>query len=140
MPADNMSRKFIIRWRPLALCGLALLGFALRLYGLNWDQGNSFQPDERQILFHVTTLAWPVSLAQFFNPAQSPLNPHFFAYGSFPLYLLALLGHILAHFFPAIGEFANLTLVGRVLSALFDSGTVLLTGGLALFLADDYTS
>src|SRR5579875_1189776 len=72
MPADNMSRKFIIRWRPLALCGLALLGFALRLYGLNWDQGNSFQPDERQILFHVTTLAWPVSLAQFLNPAQSP--------------------------------------------------------------------
>src|SRR5579875_2548679 len=139
MPADNMSRKFIIRWRPLALCGLALLGFALRLYGLNWDQGNSFQPDERQILFHVTTLAWPVSLAQFFNPAQSPLNPHFFAYGSFPLYLLALLGSLLSHISPALRSFTGLTLVGRALSAAFDSGTIALTGWLALLLVRDDT-
>ena len=134
-----MSRKFIIRWRPLALCGLALLGFALRLYGLNWDQGNSFQPDERQILFHVTTLAWPVSLAQFLNPAQSPLNPHFFAYGSFPLYLLALLGSLLSHISPALRSFTGLTLVGRALSAAFDSGTIALTGWLALLLVRDDT-
>src|SRR5579875_1567067 len=115
MPADNMSRKFIIRWRPLALCGLALLGFALRLYGLNWDQGNSFQPDERQILFHVTTLAWPVSLAQLFNPAQSPLNPHFFAYGSFPLYLLALLAAALVAFTPFQLQLAHFYAVDTLL-------------------------
>ena len=47
------------RWRPLALWGLTLLGLALRLYGLDWDQGNNFHPDERQILFQVTKLAWP---------------------------------------------------------------------------------
>src|SRR5579875_384802 len=136
-----MVKKFFeARWRPFVLVGITVLGFALRLYGLNWDDGDSFHPDERQIMFHVVALGWPKSFAQFLDAANSPLNPHFFAYGSFPLYLLALLGHILAHFFPAIGEFANLTLVGRVLSALFDSGTVLLTGGLALFLADDYTS
>ena len=56
--------KLIIRWRPLLLGGLALLGLLLRLYGLNWDQGNNFHPDEREILFRVTTLAWPKSLAQ----------------------------------------------------------------------------
>jgi Dolichyl-phosphate-mannose-protein mannosyltransferase len=134
-----VKKTFDGQWRPLVLIGVALLGFALRLYGLNWDDGNSFHPDERQILFHVTTLGWPKSFAQFLDPANSPLNPHFFAYGSFPLYLLALLGHILAHFFPAISDFANLTLVGRVLSALFDSGTILITGCLALFLADDFT-
>ncbi len=134
-----MKKTFEAHWRPFVLTGIALLGFALRLYGLNWDDGNSFHPDERQILFHVVALGWPKSFAQFLDPANSPLNPHFFAYGSFPLYLLALLGHILAHFFPAIGDFANLTLVGRVLSALFDSGTILLTGCLALFLADDFT-
>ncbi|HET9921879.1 MAG TPA: glycosyltransferase family 39 protein, partial [Ktedonobacteraceae bacterium] len=131
--------KTSIRLRPLMLVGIALLGFALRLYGLNWDDGNSFHPDERQILFHVTALGWPKSFAQFLDPVNSPLNPHFFAYGSFPLYLLALLGSILAHFFPAISDFANLTLLGRVLSALFDAGTILLTGLLALFLADDAT-
>ncbi len=127
-------------WRLLALFGLALLGFALRLYGLNWDQGNSFHPDERQIMFHVTMLAWPHSLAQFLDPGNSPLNPHFFAYGSFPLYLLAILGNILTRFFPSLGSFANLTLLGRVVNAILDSGTVLLTGWLGLLLADDHTT
>lgn len=131
------SVKSIMCWRPLALFGLALLGFALRLYGLNWDAGNSFHPDERQILFRVEDLAWPQSLAQFFDPMHSPLNPHFFAYGSFPLYLLALVGHTLAHIFPTLDTFSNFALIGRVISALFDTGTVLLTGWLALLLVDD---
>lgn len=131
--------KSIVRWRPIALIAVALLGLALRLYGLNWDQGNSFHPDERQILFHVTALSWPNSLAQFLDPVNSPLNPHFFAYGSFPLYLLATIGNILAHFFPDVTTFANLTLVGRVISAIFDCGTILLTGWLALLLSDDTT-
>ncbi len=131
--------KLVVRWRPLALFGLALLGLALRLYGINWDQGNNFHPDERQIMFHVMALAWPKSFAQFLDPANSPLNPHFFAYGSFPLYLLATVGNILAHFYPTIDSMPNLTLVGRVLSALFDSGTILLTGWLALRLSHDTT-
>lgn len=134
-----MFVKLVIRWRPFALCGIALLGFALRLHGLNWDSGNSFHPDERQILFHVTALSWPTSFAQFLDPVRSPLNPHFFAYGSFPLYLLAALGNILVRFYPAVGLFSNLTLVGRVLSALFDGGTVLLTGWLGLLLTQDTT-
>src|SRR6266436_3922140 len=132
--------KSFMRWRPLALFGLTLLALALRLYGLNWDQGNSFHPDERQIMFHVTALSWPSSLTQLLDPVHSPLNPHFFAYGSFPLYLLAALGNILTHFFPTLGTFANLTLVGRVLSALFDSGSVLLTGWLGLLLSGDHTA
>ena len=131
--------KSIVRWRPMALLAIALLGLALRLYGLNWDQGNSFHPDERQILFHVTALSWPNSLAQFLDPVNSPLNPHFFAYGSFPLYLLATAGNILAHFDPNVTTLANLTLVGRVFSAIFDCGTILLAAWLALLLADDTT-
>ena len=129
--------KIIVRWRPLTLFGLALLGLLLRLYNLNWDQGNNFHPDERQVLFQVMKLAWPNSIAQFFDPQQSPLNPHFFAYGSFPLYLLAFVGGILARFSPGMTDIANLTLVGRAISALFDSGTILLTGWLGLLLADD---
>jgi len=131
--------KFIIRWRPLALCSIVLLGLLLRLYGLNWDQGNSFHPDERQIMFHITMLTWPKSMTQFLDPVNSPLNPHFFAYGSFPLYLLASLGNILVRFSPSLGTFTNLTLVGRVLSTLFDCGTILFTGLLALKLTNDTT-
>ncbi len=123
----------------LALFGLAVLGLALRLYGLNWDQGNNFHPDERQILFRVMTLSWPTSVAQFFDPVNSPLNPHFFAYGSFPLYLLASLGNILSHLSPNIATMTGLTLLGRILSAIFDSGTILLTGWLGLLLAREKT-
>jgi 4-amino-4-deoxy-L-arabinose transferase-like glycosyltransferase len=131
--------KVVIRWRPLALIALSVLGLVLRLYGLNWDDGNSFHPDEREIMFHVVAIARPTSLAQFFDAAHSPLNPQFFAYGSFPLYLLAAVGNILSRFFPALGTFSGLTLVGRVISALCDSGTILLTGLLALWLVEDTT-
>ena len=117
-----------------------LVGLLLRLYGLDWDQGNSFHPDERQIMFHVTTLSWPKSMAQFLDPANSPLNPHFFAYGSFPLYLLAIVGYVAVHIVPSLGTFANLTLMGRVLSALFDSGTIICTGLLALKLTNATSS
>jgi hypothetical protein len=130
---ENVKR--IVRWQYWVLLGIACLSFGLRLYGLNWDSGNSFHPDERQILFHVTVLSWPTSFAQFLNPITSPLNPKFFAYGSFPIYLLALIGHLLGYQLQDAANFVPLTLVGRVVSALFDSGTVLLTGCLAVVLA-----
>ncbi|HKV03454.1 MAG TPA: glycosyltransferase family 39 protein [Ktedonobacteraceae bacterium] len=147
----------MIRWRPLALSGIASLGLALRLYGLDWDQmqaryqllvrlygldaaqGNNFHPDERQILYHVVQLSRPGSWAQFFNAASSPLNPHFFAYGSFPLYLLAAVGNVLAHISATLANFANLTLTGRVLNVIFDCGTILLAGWLGLLLTNDHT-
>jgi len=124
--------KIVVHWQRLALWGLTLLGLGLRLYNVNWDQGNNFHPDEREILFHVTAFKWPVSWSQFLDPVQSPLNPHFFAYGSFPLYLLALVAHLLGYNLADSTNFVKITLVGRVVSALFDSGTILLSGWLAL--------
>src|SRR5205823_10638088 len=114
------------------------------------DEGNSFHPDERQILFrvtqtnglascpvaysskdpqillHSTLLTLPQSFAQFLDPVNSPLNPHFFAYGSFPLYLLAFIGDLMARFSPHLGTMANLTLIGRVLSSIFHCGPLVL--------------
>jgi len=135
--AHILMMKIVIRWKPLVLGALCLCGLLLRLYNLNWDQGNSLQPDERQILFQVTTLRWPTSWAQFLDPTKSPLNPHFFAYGSFPLYLLALIGAILHYDYSSPTAFVNLTLIGRAISALFDTGTILLTAWLGLRLTQD---
>ncbi|HEV8192563.1 MAG TPA: DUF2298 domain-containing protein, partial [Ktedonobacterales bacterium] len=71
---------------------------------------------------------------------NSPLNPHFFAYGTFPQYLLAAVARGLAwlgglsggRFAPPDGgtwdDFDHFTLVGRALSALFDAGSIVLTG------------
>ncbi len=129
--------KIVLRWQPIVLFALFGLGLVLRLYGLNWDQSNSFHPDERQILFHVVSLRWPSSWAQFFDPDHSPLNPHFFAYGSFPLYLLAGIGALLHYNFADPQTFLNLTLIGRGISAFCDSLTILLIAWLALLLEND---
>ena len=151
------SKNMLRWWRPSALAITALLGLALRFYGLDWDemvlrsqwmvhlygpgasQGANFHPDERQIMYQVIKLSWPTSWAQFFNQANSPLNPHFFAYGTFPLYLLATVGNLLSHISPTLADFAHLTLTGRTLNVLFDTGTILLTAWLALLLTPDTT-
>lgn len=152
------STTFMARWwRPLALSITALLGLAVRLYGLDWDemllrsqwmtrlygagagQGTNFHPDERQIMYQIIKLSWPTSWAQFMDQANSPLNPHFFAYGTFPLYLLAFVGNMLSHISPTLADFAHLTLTGRVLNVLFDTGTIILTAWLALLLTPDAT-
>jgi hypothetical protein len=79
------------------------------------------------VLTVVERLSWPApgEWLTLFTPA-SPLNPGFFAYGSFPLYLLKLASAALA---PLGGDWADpdrLCLIGRGLVALFDTGTVLL--------------
>lgn len=115
--------------------GLILtIGAAFRLYGLNWDGGQWLHPDERQIYFLVNRLNWPRSLAEAWSP-DSPLNPHFFAYGSLPLYLLKLVAALVGILIPALRHPDNLHWVGRPLAAIFDLGTVYLTYRLARDLA-----
>lgn len=101
------------------------LGMFLRFYNINWDSGYSMHPDERAIVLYTLPLNLPTSIDQFFNQ-QSPLNPHFFAYGSFPLYLLKIAGFFASLINPLFDQYPFVDLVGRSLSALFDSATMLL--------------
>lgn len=107
------------------MLGLAL---AFRLYGVEWDGGFLFHPDERQVYVLVDDLAWPalVDWSKLLTP-KSPWNPGFFAYGSLPLYLLRVLASLAGFFEPNLGRLHSIHLVGRPLSAAFDAGTVLLT-------------
>jgi len=111
------------------LLGILLLALALRLYGIEWDARGLFHPDERQVLMVVDRLALPASgeWRLLLTPA-SPLNPGFFAYGSFPLYLLKAVSAALSPLGSreAWADPDRLCLVGRGLAALFDTGTVLL--------------
>ncbi|MBU3957410.1 glycosyltransferase family 39 protein [Patescibacteria group bacterium] len=93
---------------------IIIIAAVFRFYGLNWDQGFHLHPDERMI----TMVAEKISL--------SDLNPHFFSYGSFPLYLLKGAGALAGIFNPEFSRYTSLNLVGRVLSALFDMGTLAL--------------
>ncbi|OYW05334.1 MAG: hypothetical protein B7Z61_06550 [Acidobacteria bacterium 37-71-11] len=97
---------------------LALLVFALsvRIIGLNFDQSHFYHPDERRIAEAVTQLS--------LHPLQ--LNPHFFAYGSFPFYVTKLVTATLANFSGWFATYDGAVLTGRALSALWGTGTVLL--------------
>jgi len=97
----------------LLLILLLVVGAALRLYGVNWDDNHHLHPDERQITMVVSRLVlpplsqWPSFFAppllttptgedpSFWDADTSPLNPHFFAYGSLPFYMLRLTSHLL---------------------------------------------
>ena len=148
----------------LLLALLLVVGAALRLYGVNWDDNHHLHPDERQITMVVSNLGmpplrqWPSFFTpppfstpseenpNFFDAETSPLNPHFFAYGSLPFYMLRMATHLLTvpaglsgHLaaFPSLADFLeglgrmsdydHITLVGRVLSALIDTGVIYLT-------------
>ncbi|MGC8787990.1 MAG: glycosyltransferase family 39 protein, partial [Anaerolineae bacterium] len=110
-------------WTALALLCLLPGAFFLRVYGLDWDRGFFFHPDERQILMVVAGLSWPQDPLTLLTP-DSPLNPRFFAYGSFPIYLLRLLSSLLGVWRTEWASMARFYLLGRLLSAFFDTLTV----------------
>lgn len=85
-----------------------------RLYGLNWDSSFHLHPDERMI----TMVADKITFQN--------LNPYFFAYGSFPIYLLKATGFFAGIFDPQFSTYQSINLLGRFLSALFDLGTIII--------------
>lgn len=95
---------------------LTLTGGFFRFYNLNWDSGNFFHPDERNI-------ANAVSNIKFF----SQMNPNFFAYGGFLIYLYHATGEIILRLTnnPAwIYDWGHINMVGRFYSALFSTLTI----------------
>lgn len=104
---------------------ILLLALFLRTIGLNWDQGHHLHPDERMITMVATEIKFPESqtISDILSP-DSPLNPKFFAYGSLPIYLLKFSGYILSFFDSGFSSYSKINLIGRFLSALFDSLTV----------------
>lgn len=72
-----------------------VLFFAIifRLYNINWGSPFYFHPDERNIASAVSQLSFP-----------SQMNPHFFAYGTLPIYLTYFLG-IVWNFVARVNSF-----------------------------------
>jgi YYY domain-containing protein len=117
------TRGLTIVYAPALIFCLALV---MRLYGIDWDQGGLFHPDERAILFHVNDMSWPSlsNLNILLNAEESPLNPHWFPYGSLPIYAVKI---VQATFSPFINiDFSDLRFIGRGLSAMADAGTVMM--------------
>ena len=117
------------------VAAILVLAAWLRLQGLDWDDGQHLHPDERFLTMVATAIAPPRSLSEYFDTGRSPLNPAnrhqtFFVYGTLPLFVVRWLGQWLGK-----TDYAHIHLVGRVLSALYDLGTVSLAGWLGTRLA-----
>ncbi len=109
----------------LVLAGILILALAMRMYGTDWEQAGLFHPDERDFLGRVERL----NFAELGNPSkflsvESRLNPHWFNYGSLPLYVLAGWKAIVSPFTDLDWNIFDLRLPGRNLSALSDTITV----------------
>ena len=88
----------------------SIFGLALRLFGIDWDNGLLFHPDERQLLMLSTQI-------DFIN-----LDPKWYNYGPLPLYLLEIVT------FGADLSAYDLRFPGRILSAISDSISIILIG------------
>jgi hypothetical protein len=138
-----VAEKTASPWRRLGptllLLAILAVALALRLYNIDWDEGYLLHPDERQVLIVVSEISfpWPPDLATLLSK-ESSWNPKFFAYGSLPIYLLHACTRLAALFDPdlAVLELRSYQ-VGRVLSALFDVGTVYLLYRLGRKLFDE---
>ncbi len=102
---------------------IIVTGFYFRTFNIYWDNGFSFHPDERAIAIKVADLEVPKSMNEF-TSQESSLNPKFFAYGSFPLYLLKIVSSTVGIFYPELSVYPGIFVVGRVISAIFDTLTI----------------
>ena len=112
------KRKHLLDTKTKIVLGIILLlATGFRFYNLNWDMGLYFHPDERNIAAAVSTIILP-----------SQMDPKFYAYGGFLIYLykstadgLALLLHnsSLPH------DWAWINLIGRSYSAFFSVMVIL---------------
>lgn len=125
----------------LALGVVLIAALSLRLYNLNWDEHQYLHPDERFIADVSTSrivVQWPPEWDNLFDPDHSLLNPRSddpntglprdFSYGALPLIVTDLAGSTMS---KITGDnwssySGKLYQVGRFLSAIFDTLTVLI--------------
>lgn len=100
----------------------------LRCYNLDWDNGLLFHPDEANLIHATERLSIP-----------SQLDPDFFAYNGFPIYLYRVSTNMVAQFRSALDwsdQTVNIVMVGRTLSAVFSTLGVVAIYFLGCLVAD----
>ena len=124
----------------ILLIAILALALALRFYGLAWDNGFGFtpHPDERAILDRVIGVSPPGlgELGLLLDAEQSPWNPRWFNYGSFPLYVLKAIQTVSE---PFLDNPNDIRALGRAVSALADIVTILAAYGISSLVFDRRT-
>lgn len=86
---------------------ITTIGGFFRFYNLNWGNPFYFHPDERNIASSVIQLNFPIQM-----------NPHFFAYGSFPIYIIYFTTYLVNLFTKSQLLFDQAITIGRFYSAI----------------------
>src|SRR5687767_7450746 len=60
----------------LLLGGILLIALALRTTNVNWDESQHLHPDERFLSMVTSDISFPDSVGEYFDSANSPLNPY----------------------------------------------------------------
>ena len=99
-------------------------GAYLRLVGLDWDEEQHLHPDERFLTMVESSIEPVQSLGEYFDTANSSLNPHnrghgFFVYGTLPIFIVRYVADWLGD-----SGYGEVYLVGRALSALADLAVI----------------
>ncbi len=127
-----------------------------RLSGLNWDENQHLHPDERFMTMVQSAIEPVHSFSEYFDTANSPLNPNnrgygFYVYGTLPLFMVRYVAAWMNDFSQVVAQYIQThnaegvkqafgwlleapnwagydegALVGRVLSAFSDLGTIFL--------------
>ncbi len=146
--------SYVSRVTSLLLIVILLVAGYLRFTGLNWDEGQWIHPDEGHMRMTLGRIRWPDSLGRYFDTDSSPLNVRNngsqYSYGTLPLFLARgaaewfdracrepaapLSKIVVTGLFSSVGRDCHpgtftgnhSAVVGRMLSALADLGTVFL--------------
>ena len=125
---------------------ILVVALGLRLYGIDWDQGYGFHPDERSIYMRADCMYRVLSESPgytecseyrdhpamepgipgpgvFLDAERSPLNPHWFPLGSILIYLIVAVRFVLKPFID-LGSLLEMSYIGRSIVVLADVGTV----------------
>ena len=120
------AKKFTKLGFTFLILYIIAVGAYLRLVGLDWDEEQHLHPDERFLTMVESSIAPVESLGDYFNTAESSLNPHnrghgFFVYGTLPIFIV----RYVAEWMGETG-YGQVYLIGRALSALADLGVIAL--------------
>ncbi|HET6847120.1 MAG TPA: glycosyltransferase family 39 protein, partial [Anaerolineales bacterium] len=115
------------RLMQIGLVLVILLAALFRFQGLKWDEGRHLHPDERFLSTVTNDIKWPTDWSNYFDPATSSLSPFalpnvgLFVYGTLPVFIVKWISIALNK-----NNYDAITLVGRVLSGVFDIATILM--------------
>jgi YYY domain-containing protein len=112
-------------WDVLLIGVLVIAGY-FRFIGIRWDGNHHLHPDERFLTMVESSISPVKNLGEYFDTANSSLNPNnrgfnFYVYGTLPIFIV----RYVAGWMGQTG-YDQVNVVGRVLSGVFDLGTILI--------------